>query len=284
MTVSPDTSHSDSLQVYPRVRSDGRGTVFVSWYDTRYKDGTVVGSPSQIDNLDPYYDLYTAYSMDGGQSWTDVRLSKGEPPWSQTQQAYFLYIGDDVGDYSGMTTNATHGTSDLCVLAMGRASGQSKIGIHAFKVLVRALGDYDGDFDVDCNDDRFYYCMSMPAAPECESKLLDMDQDGNLNINDISLFDQRFSGSMPNCHGPCQTDPGCNGYPYGMMSGDSGASSRQERPRLRGCELALSFVTYAAPDSTAALVHRFDEWLRLCADDPAAAETHEFLECLRAAL
>lgn len=106
--ISDLGQNDDSAQFYPRVCVDGCGNIGVSWYDTR---NHVSGDIRQ-------YDLYFAYSTDGGANWIEHRVSGQDP-----EPAYFDpndgLPGHTPGHYSGMAADTRYGASEFYILAMG---------------------------------------------------------------------------------------------------------------------------------------------------------------------
>ena len=264
-TISRDAEHPESRQFYPRVRVDGRGNIGVSWYDSRHADSQSVYSK---------YDIYFAYSSNGGDSWFERRVTQGESgqPFFDTCTA-----GLPV-DYSGMTSDPRSGFSTFYILAMGKPFGADDLDIYSYAVHLRPKGDFDGDHDVDGFDGQFNLCM-WPPHPICECAALDLNGDGEVNYDDIVLFPDVLTGALCDCHGPCHEDPECNGEGPGdgaWWDDESLADLPSE------CDLAKWFVTHVPLECVQGLVEKLAKYVDSHPDDPQAEEMLQFIVCFYA--
>jgi hypothetical protein len=273
-TISPDIGHPERVQFYPRVEVDGRGNIGVSWYDTRFDDG-------QGDK--PKYDIFFAYSSDGGSHWYEKRLSG-----SGTEPPYFNPnlgppppppLGPD--DYSAMTSDPTPGTSAFYVMPMGIPAGGDNQDIFSYEVILRARGDYAGDFDVDQSDAVWNVCWGQLAGLPCDCETLDFDDDGDVDEEDFHTFYAFVTGPVCECHGPCQHDGGCGD---GGESAGGGFGSDVVDQMPPGCEAVAWFVTHAPVEYVYGFEERLIEYLSQHGDEREAIGSWQILECLQSAL
>src|SRR4030042_1037945 len=102
--------------------------------------------------------------------------------------------------------------------------------------------NYDGDFDIDASDAIFGACVPPPVG-NCRCLALDFDEDGDIDLVDVTAFFDLMTGPFSDCvacpHG-------------GDGGGDGGGAAEEEASFPAGCELAHWFITqtpaeYVAP-------------------------------------
>ena len=270
--ISPDAENPESRQFYPRVRVDGRGNIGVSWYDSRH-----AASQSQS----PEYDVYFAYSSNGGNSWFERRVSTredAEPFFDSVVQGPPC---QSPVDYSGMTADPRPGFSTFYVMAIGTPNGAAAdMDIYTYAVHLRPKGDFDGDHDVDDSDAQFNLCL-WPSYPICECGALDLNGDGEVTWDDVELFPDVWTGALCDCHGPCHEDPACDGEDSG---GGGGAwwdeDALADLPA--SCDLAKWFVTHVPLQYLQGFVKKVAEYVKVHPDDPQADEMSQFIVCFYA--
>lgn len=81
--------------------------------------------------------------------------------------------------------------------------------LHVSDLIPFSYADSDADFDVDLSDaERLLSCVNGPASalrvnPECVH--LDIDNDGDLDLEDYGTFQRCFSGANANADPDCGT-------------------------------------------------------------------------------
>jgi len=270
--ISPDGDNPDSRQFYPRVRVDGRGNIGVSWYDSRH-----AASQSQS----PEYDVYFAYSSNGGNSWFERRVSArddGEPFFDSVVDAPPCQAPKD---YSGMIGDPRAGFSTFYIMAMGTPNGAAgDMDIYTYAVHLRPKGDFDGDHDVDDLDSQFYQCIWAPD-PVCECAALDLNGDGKVNFDDVELFPDVWTGALCDCHGPCHDDPACEGE--GSGGGDGAWWDEDAFADLPpACDLAKWYVMHVPLEYVEGLVEKLEEFIKTHPEDAQADEMSQFIVCFYA--
>ncbi len=278
--ISPDAEpgHENSAQVFPRIRVDGRGNIGVSWYDTRFDDGQGDGTK---------YDIFFAYSVDGGMVWEEKRVTppEGGLPMFQT-------TSEGVSDYSAMAADPRPGESKFYLLTMGapRDEVPPDQDIYSFEITLRAAGDWNGDYGIDLIDSWFLInvCFTGPQIPpeNCRCLVFDFDDDGDVDLDDVIAFwdNETFTGKRCDCAEECQLRPDClDGGGAALESGPSSASlGTVGLPE--GCEGVFPFIEKAPLDTVSSFVTTLHAYLKERPDAPDRAKVERYLACLEAVL
>jgi len=177
-----------SLQWMPSIAVDVKGRVGVMWHDTRaWQPPEFFRSP---------YDVYFAYSLDGGQTWsTNHRVTEQDSDPRSPGNPDIR-----IGEYNAM---AASGESfyliwqDLRRWNPNEAEASQAGDIFATRIDVTAGADVDGDGDVDLAGDYpvFQSCFSGPNnrfRAGCGNA--DFDADGDVDLSDFLLFEKLLSG------------------------------------------------------------------------------------------
>jgi hypothetical protein len=123
--------------------------------------------------------------------------------------------------------------------------------IYSIRMDLRAVGDWDGDFDVRSTELHFSSCRNGNWDIRCP--VLDYNNDGVIAIEDIEAFIVDHvcvlcTGQLCECHGPCLTD--CN---ESFASGGDEPLSELTASLDEGCELAASFLSVVPASQAYAL-------------------------------
>lgn len=101
------------------------------------------------------------------------------------------YFGNSYEGRTGGADGRWQSFNDLGMLAIRLRFTDGSSGV--FRVRSPAFGDADADLDVDFGDWQLMAdCCDEPGAEGCE--VFDLDVDGDVDMHDIALFQQLFTG------------------------------------------------------------------------------------------
>lgn len=153
-------------QFFCWLEVDRWGRLHLLFYDTRH-------TPQNDSDPQAFIDAYYAYSDDGGENWTEIRLTP--TPFNSELDGRPSNPPAFIGDYSGM------GVAGSCALPcyLSNQNGNSDIFVHR---VVDPPGDLDGDGRVDLRD------LALLLAAYGVGDGGDVDGDGRTDLADLALL------------------------------------------------------------------------------------------------
>lgn len=182
-TIVSDSDFSPGDQFLPWLEVDNAGRLHLLWYDTRNVD-------QLDDNEVGFVDAYYAFSEDGGENWSEYRLT----PRAFSSAGTFLDGKSQfLGDYLGMSV------SDERIIPCYPEARNGDLDIYT-RVITYAAVDVDNDGDTDLADfGGWSDCTSFPAMTLSTGELgacnrFDTDVDGDVDLIDFARLQNTFSG------------------------------------------------------------------------------------------
>ncbi len=167
-------------QFWPWLEVDSEGRIHVCFFDTRRQ-------PVGDDNEHGLFDVYYSYSTDGGDSWTEHRLT---PTMFDSFDDGLDRFNQFLGDYNGLAV----GQNRVYPCYLSSQNGDPDIYTNLIIWPVGTPGDMDCDGDVDFDDiNAFVLALSGQAAyetqyPDCRWLNGDIDENGTVDFDDINPF------------------------------------------------------------------------------------------------
>ena len=169
-------------QFFSWLEVDDQGRIHIVFLDSRH----TVQDDSNT-NADGFLDAYYTYSADGGETWTEFRLTPNS--WNSA----FSYNGNFIGDYLGLDVAGNR----VYPVYLDTTGGDANIYTNV--IVFRARSDLDDDGDVDPDDFAiFLECVGgpdvPPATPDC--RLADLDDDNDVDFADFDVLQLEFTGPL----------------------------------------------------------------------------------------
>ena len=110
ISINPDGTPAANDQFFPAITSDPSGTLYAIFFDRR------------LDPANHDIDTFEAVSSDGGETWTNIRISSAS--WNPDES--FFRCGCFIGDYNAIAASSS---AIYPVWTDGRSSGYQQTGI-----------------------------------------------------------------------------------------------------------------------------------------------------------
>jgi hypothetical protein len=166
-------------QFWPWVDVDRQGGIHVHYLDSRH-------TPQADGNIqDGWFDSYYNYSADGGNTWTEARLTPAS--WNSLNDGLPRGTSQFIGDYTGLALAGNKAYP--CYISCQNGDSDIFVNVVSF-----GLGDLNCDGTVDFGDiNAFVLALSNPGQykltyPNCDLMRADINDDGTVDFGDINPF------------------------------------------------------------------------------------------------